>query len=68
MIQLSAEIQAAAVTLGFSGMVALIVQLWKLADRLARVDERLVQALECCSDARKEQAKHAIEIARLGAQ
>lgn len=49
-------------------MVALIVQLWKLADRLARVDERLVQALECCSDARKEQAKHAIEIARLGAQ
>jgi hypothetical protein len=67
MIQVGAEMQVAIFTLGLSGMGVLIVQLWRLADRMARVDERLARALECCADAQRVQAQHAVELAKLGA-
>ncbi len=65
MIQLSAEMQAAIFTLGLTGMGILIGQLWRLADRFARIDERLGRALECCANAERVQAQHAIQLARM---
>lgn len=73
MTGLAGEALTALATGLVTGVFALVVQLWKLSDRLARVDERLAKSLECCARVELEQqqagracAEHGRILARAG--
>ena len=73
MTGLAGEALTALATGLVTGVFALVVQLWRLSDRLARVDERLAKSLECCArlDHEQEQAarlcaEHGRVLARAG--
>lgn len=57
MTGLAAEALTALASVLVAGVAALVVQLWRLSDRLARVDERLAKSLECCARVEHEQEK-----------
>lgn len=48
------ELAIGITTAAVSGAAAVAVQLWRLADRLARLDEHVKRSLECCDSVARE--------------
>lgn len=47
-MNLGVEAQVAFLSAGLAACGAVAVALWRLAERMARIDERLQRSLQCC--------------------
>lgn len=65
-MNVATEVVVALASAGVGAVVAVAVQLWRLAERLTRVDERLATSLRCCDELAEEQDRHREAMIRAG--
>lgn len=53
-MQIGIEAQVAFLSAGLAASGAVAAALWKLAERMARMDERLQRSLQCCDQLAQE--------------